>query len=226
LPMARRLRSLAVHAFPSASRWRSRVGERRLHVSSACRDLVRAGGDAGVHHSFDRAAISLVRNDLRRRLRNGCWQISFAARVRRRTRQLDGSNDRRVGFAPCLRALATARCEVLRDRAAATDGRLTSRRSCRRRAPALRAGADGLAMRLVTPAAGTNFVAPRKVSLPSCRIPAQTRPFPWSQEGVAMALRETIAALELQHSEAVVVHAASRIFAALAASGQVTEANA
>lgn len=41
-----------------------------------------------------------------------------------------------------------------------------------------------------------------------------------------MALRETIAALELQHSEAVVVHAASRIFAALAASGQVTEANA
>src|SRR5690606_16903489 len=45
-------------------------------------------------------------------------------------------------------------------------------------------------------------------------------------EGAAMALREAIAALELQHSEAVVVHAASRIFAALAASGQVTEANA
>jgi hypothetical protein len=40
-----------------------------------------------------------------------------------------------------------------------------------------------------------------------------------------VALREPIAALELQHSEAVVVHAASRIFAALAAAGRVGEAN-
>jgi len=47
-----------------------------------------------------------------------------------------------------------------------------------------------------------------------------------ASKGIAMALRETIAALELQHSETAVGHAASRIFAALVASGQVTEANA
>lgn len=36
-----------------------------------------------------------------------------------------------------------------------------------------------------------------------------------------MALREPIAALELQHSETAVVHAASRIFAAFVAAGRL-----
>jgi hypothetical protein len=40
-----------------------------------------------------------------------------------------------------------------------------------------------------------------------------------------VALREPIAALELQHSEAAVVHAASRIFAALVAAGRISESN-
>lgn len=40
-----------------------------------------------------------------------------------------------------------------------------------------------------------------------------------------MPTREPIAALELQHSETAVVHAASRILSALIAAGKLTEAN-
>jgi len=40
-----------------------------------------------------------------------------------------------------------------------------------------------------------------------------------------MALRKPIAALELQPSESVVVHAASRILSSLIASGRLTEAS-
>jgi len=40
-----------------------------------------------------------------------------------------------------------------------------------------------------------------------------------------VALREPIASLELQHSETAVVHAASRIFAALVAAGRVDADN-
>jgi hypothetical protein len=38
-----------------------------------------------------------------------------------------------------------------------------------------------------------------------------------------MTIRKTVAALELQQSESVVVHAASRIFAALIAAGHVND---
>jgi hypothetical protein len=41
-----------------------------------------------------------------------------------------------------------------------------------------------------------------------------------------MTPREPIAALELQHSETAIVHAASRIFSALIAAGRLTDANA
>jgi hypothetical protein len=40
-----------------------------------------------------------------------------------------------------------------------------------------------------------------------------------------VAVRQPIAALELQHSETAVVHVASRILAALIAAGRLTEAN-
>ena len=43
--------------------------------------------------------------------------------------------------------------------------------------------------------------------------------------GGIMAVRKPIAALELQPSESVVVHAASRIFSSLIASGRLTEAS-
>jgi hypothetical protein len=40
-----------------------------------------------------------------------------------------------------------------------------------------------------------------------------------------VSVRQAIAALELQHSETAVVHAASRILAALIAAGRLTETN-
>jgi hypothetical protein len=40
-----------------------------------------------------------------------------------------------------------------------------------------------------------------------------------------MPVREPVAALALQHSETVVVHAASRILSALIAAGRLTESN-